>query len=309
MHKRRAGQIAVVIGGMLLVLAACTPWPLAELPLDPGAWGPTPTPTPVVLVGAGDIARCRANGDEQTARLLDGIPGTVFTLGDNVYNDGTAQEFQECYAPTWGRHRERTRPAAGNHDYETAGARGYFDYFGARAGAPAQGYYSYDLGAWHIVVVNSNCGEVDGCSAGSPQGQWLRADLAAHPAACTLAYWHHPLFSGGKHGGTSRLRPVWQALYEAGAEVVLAGHDHNYQRYAPQDPQGRADPERGLRQFVVGTGGADLYKLEEVLPNLEVANDDTYGVLKLALRADGYDWEFLPVEGGGFTDAGSATCH
>ena len=313
-HRLRGVGIVII----LAVVTACTPWQLAELPLDPAL--PTPVlptpvlptpalPTPVVLVGAGDIASCGSRGDEATARLLDTIPGTVFTLGDNAYNDGTARNFQQCYEPTWGRHKARTRPVPGNHEYRTAAAQAYFQYFGAAAGAPSQGYYSYDLGAWHVVALNSNCGEVRGCEAGSPQEEWLRADLAAHPAACTLAYWHHPRFSAGRYDDTARLRPFWQALYEAGADLVLTSHDHNYQRWAPQDPDGQADPQRGLRQWVVGTGGAGHYAIQDAPKLLEAANDDSYGVLKLTLRADDYDWAFLPVEGDSFTDAGSATCH
>lgn len=316
-HKLR-GAVALII---LAAAAACTPWQIAELPLDPATpvpplpTLPTPTlptpalPTPVVFVGAGDIARCNSRGAEATARLLDTIPGTVFTLGDNAYENGTARDFQQCYEPTWGRHKARTRPVPGNHEYHTTAAQPYFQYFGAAAGAPGQGYYSYDLGAWHIVALNSNCGEGGGCEAGSIQEQWLRADLAAHPAGCTLAYWHHARFSVGRYDDNPRLRPFWQALYEAGADLVLAGHDHNYQRWAPQDPDGQPDPQRGLRQFVVGTGGAGRYAIQDRPPLLAAANADTYGVFQLTLRPDGYDWVFVPVDGATFTDAGTAACH
>lgn len=266
-------------------------------------------PAVQVLVGAGDIASCASTGDESTAALLDAIPGTVFTTGDNVYNHGTPVEFARCYEPSWGRHRARTRPAPGNHDYGTPHAAGYFAYFGEAAGAPNKGYYSYNLGSWHIVVLNSNCGAVGGCGPGSPQERWLRADLAAHPAACTLAYWHHPRFSSGPHGGTMAVQAFWQALYEAGAELVLNGHDHLYERFAPQDPDGRRDEERGIRQFTVGTGGASLYAVGRPAPNSEVVNTTTYGVLKLTLYPDRYEWEFVPVPGGRFTDSGSGTCH
>jgi hypothetical protein len=263
---------------------------------------------PVVLVGAGDIAACRSSGDEATAALLDAIDGTVFTLGDNVYDSGTGRELADCYAPTWGRHKARTRPAPGNHDYGTASASGYFGYFGAAAGDPSTGYYSYDLGAWHIIVINSNCEPVGGCQPGSPQEAWLRADLAAHPVDCTLAYWHHPRFSSGPHGGADELRAIWQALYEHGADVVLAGHDHDYERFAPQDPDGNSDPQRGMRQFVVGTGGRSHYRFGHIQPNSEVRNSDTFGVLKLTLSSADYAWEFIPEAGKMFTDAGSAEC-
>ena len=281
--------------------------PTADLPPTETST-PSTTPPPVgdpVLVGAGDIARCNSNGDEATANLLDGIPGTVFTTGDNVYPDGTAAEFANCYDPTWGRHKARTYPSPGNHDYHTADAAGYFDYFGSAAGDPAKGFYSYDLGAWHIVVLNSNI-PVD---AGSPQEQWLRADLAAHPTACTAAYWHYPLFSSGVvHGSNAGMRPLWQALYDYGADIVLAGHEHNYERFAPQNPDGIADPTRGIRQFVVGSGGRSHYEFGPPIANSEVRNSDTYGVLKLALHSTGYDWEFIPQEGKTFTDSGSASC-
>jgi hypothetical protein len=263
-----------------------------------------------VLVGAGDIADCKAlSPAAKTANLLDRIEGTVFTLGDTAYVSGTPKEFADCYAPTWGRQKARTRPAVGNHEYRTAFANGYYDYFGAAAGDRTKGYYSYDLGAWHVVVVNSNCGEIGGCKAGSPQEQWLRADLNAHPALCTVAMWHHPRYSSGDHGDDKSMRDIFQALYEAGADVVLSGHDHDYERFAPQDADGRADPARGIRQFVVGTGGRELYKWKHPDANSEVKNDETFGVLKLTLHTDGYDWEFVPVEGESFKDGGSAKCH
>lgn len=274
---------------------------------DPGE--PGRRTVEVVLVGAGDIASCTSTGDEATANLLDGIAGTVFTVGDNVYPNGTATEFANCYGPSWGRHKARTRPAPGNHDYNTTGAAGYYGYFGAAAGEPGKGYYSYELGAWHIVAINSNCAAVGGCGAGSAQEQWLRQDLAAHPQACTLAYWHHPLFtSDSSHGNATSMRPIWQALYDHGADVVLAGHAHNYERFAPQDPNGVADPARGIRQFVVGTGGASLRRFGAIKPNSEVRNADTYGVLKLTLHPTSYQWEFVPEAGKIFTDSGSAAC-
>jgi hypothetical protein len=271
---------------------------------------PTSTPSDPVFVGAGDVASCALSNDEATAQLLDGIAGTVFTLGDNAYPDGTLDEFANCYDPTWGRHKARTHPTVGNHEYNTPGAAGYFSYFGAAAGDPATGYYSFDLGAWHIIALNSNCSEVGGCGAGSSQEQWLRADLAAHPATCTLAYWHHPRFSSGIYGDNAKVRAFWQALYDSGADVALSAHDHNYQRFAPQDPEGVADPMQGIREFVAGTGGKDLYTFPgEPSPNTKVRNDDTFGVLKLTLRSDRYDWEFVPVAGGAFTDTGSTFCH
>jgi hypothetical protein len=271
---------------------------------------PTEAPGPeAVVLAAGDIADCDTAGDEATARLLDTHGGTVATLGDHAYTHGTAEEFAECYAPTWGRHRARTRPAAGNHEYRTAGAAPYFAYFGAAAGAPSRGYYAYDLGAWHVVVLNSNC-TVVACAAGSAQERWLRADLAADTHACTLAYWHHPLFtSGANHGSAVEMRPLFQALYAANADLVLTGHNHNYERFAPQNPQGALDTARGIRTFVVGTGGASHYGFGTVKPNSQVRNADTYGVLRVTLRPGAFDWLFIPEAGRTFTDAGTGSCH
>ena len=271
---------------------------------------PTQADDPV-FVGAGDIANCGRIQDELTAQLLDNIPGTVFTLGDNVYSDGTLAEFKDCYGPTWGRHKERTRPSAGNHDYHTAGAAGHYSYFGAAASpldtnctANCKGYYSYNLGAWHIIALNS---EIDH-HAGSTQEQWLRADLAANQSVCTLAYWHKPRFSSGRHGNITNVQPFWQALYEYGADVVLNGHDHIYERFSLQNPSGQADPTRGIREFVVGTGGASLYSFPTVQANSEVRNNTTWGVLKLTLHPTSYDWEFIPIAGQTFTDTGSTNC-
>ena len=277
----------------------------------PGRSAPSPpTSSDPVLVGAGDIAACDNEGDERTAKLLDTIPGTVFTLGDNVYASGTAEQFAQCYAPTWGRHKERTRPALGNHDYRTAGAAAYFAYFGAAAGDPKKGYYSYDLGTWHVIVVNSNCGQIGGCQAGSAQEKWVREDLAAHPTLCAVAMWHHPRFSSGiEHGDEAGMADIWRALQQGGVDLALAGHEHNYERFVPQDAEGKPDPEHGIREFVVGTGGKSLYPFGKPLPTTEVRSNTTYGVLKLTLHPDSYDWQFVPVEGGSFADSGSAKCH
>jgi hypothetical protein len=273
---------------------------------------PPRPPSGKVIVAAGDIADCSSDGDEATARLVEGIEGTVLTLGDNAYPDGTAQDFSECYDPSWGQFKARTRPAPGNHEYETPGASAYFDYFGKAAGDPDKGYYSYELGSWHIVVLNSNCGVGEiRCAPGSLQGLWLKEDLAANDEQkCTLAYFHHPLFTSGSYRpGIERVESLWEILYAAGVDVVLNGHDHNYQRFAPQDPEGRADPEEGIRQFVVGTGGRSQYQISRPIDNTEVYNDDTFGVLKLTRHPKRYEWEFVPVEGETFSDSGSARCH
>ncbi len=254
--------------------------------------------TPQIFVGAGDISMCDSNA-ESTARLLDGIGGTVFTLGDHAYFHGTREEFRTCYDPTWGRHKARTRPVPGNHDYESAGAAPYFEYFGPNAGTAGAGYYSFDVGAWHVVALNSNI-SIDS------QLAWLQRDLLANRAECTLAYFHHPLFTSGPDGSTPDVYPLWQVLYDAGAEVVLNGHEHFYERFAPQDPGGRADPVRGLREFIVGTGGAALYQPVRLAPNSET-RISSFGVLKLTLAAGRYDWEFVPV--GGASDRGTGACH
>jgi hypothetical protein len=215
----------------------------------------------------------------------------------------------QSYDLSWGRFKGMTYPAPGNHEYYTTDAVGYYDYFGSAAGDRTKGYYSFDLGSWHIVVLNSDCHRVGGCGVGSAQEQWLRADLAANPTACTLAYWHHPRFSSGMHGSHVEYVPFWNALYEHGAELVLTAHDHNYERFAPQDANGTADSLRGVRQFVVGTGGKSLRSLASLQPNSEVFDGDTFGVLKLTLHSGSYDWEFVPELGGSFTDAGSEACH
>jgi acid phosphatase type 7 len=270
----------------------------------------SPNTAEAVLVGAGDIADCAdLSGAEATAKLLDGIPGTVFTAGDNAYEGGTAEQFAKCYDPTWGRQKGRTRPSVGNHDFHSGGATPYFNYFGAAAGDPAKGFYSYELGTWHIVVLNSECAEVGGCQLGSVEEKWLRDDLKSHPAACTLAYWHKPLFSSGaKHGNDPEVKAFWQDLYEARAAVVINGHDHDYERFAPQNPEGKPDAARGIREIVAGTGGKNHRPFKTPLPTSEVRNADTYGVLKLTLHAKSYDWEFVPEAGKAFRDSGSGSC-
>jgi hypothetical protein len=294
--------------------AAPTGRPAAPSP----ATGSQPAPTdgtsagPVaVLVGAGDIGDCSTTEDEATAALLETIEGTVFTLGDNVYENGSTGEFERCYTTSWGRPsiRDRTRPVPGNHDYNTRDARGYFGWFGAAAGDPARGYYAYDVGAWRVYALNSNCGQVGGCDAGSPQEQWLRADLAANPRACAIGMWHHPRFSSGEHGDNAVTQALWAALYDANAELVLAGHDHDYERFAPQTATGALDDARGLIEVVVGTGGRSLRGFGTPRDNSLVRNADTWGVLRLSLSPGAYAFEFVPASGGGFTDSGSGHCH
>jgi Bacterial Ig-like domain/Calcineurin-like phosphoesterase len=270
--------------------------------------------TDPVFVGAGDIASCARTADEATAKLLDHIVAvapstTVFTTGDNAYESGTPSEYTNCYQPNWGRHKAITRPTVGNHEYYTLeNASGYFGYFGARAGTPPEGYYSYDLGRWHVVALNSMCEKVGGCGAASPMVEWLERDLAANPRTCTLAYFHHPLFSSGSSsGGNSKMRPTWEALYAARADVVLNGHVHNYERFAPQTPRGVADPANGIREFVVGTGGYSLNAFKTTVANSQVRNANSFGVLKLTLHPTGYDWEFVAVDGK-TADSGTGSC-
>lgn len=288
-----------------------TPTPI---PTNTATAEPTATPLPdEVVLAAGDIASCVSYGAGATAKLVlaqlaDHANGIVLTIGDNAYEEGSADDFAKCYDPTWGQFKGRTYPAAGNHDYLSRGARPYFDYFGAKSGDLGKGYYSFELGPWHLIALNSNCTAVGGCQAGSPEEQWLKDDLAAHPTACTLVYWHQPLFNGGLHGPAPQVKPFWDALYAAHADIILNGHDHNYQRFAPQDPDGKADPN-GIREFVVGTGGASHYPIFTNAANLEAHDAQTFGVIKLTLHPTGYDWEFLPEAGKTFTDSGSDTCH
>jgi hypothetical protein len=283
---------------------------------------PPPSGSDPVIAAAGDIA-C-APGSAPTATtcrqlytsnlLANGGFTRVLTLGDNQYETGDLSAYQQSYGPTWGRVKSITRPAVGNHEYgASTTAAGYFDYFdgaGAAtgpAGDRGRGYYSYDVGAWHVVALNSNCAKV-ACAAGSGQEKWLRSDLAAHPKACTLAYFHHPLFSSGEHGANASAKPLWDALYAAHADVVLNGHDHDYERFAPQTPSGAASAS-GIREFVVGTGGRSQRAFAAVAPNSQLRNTGTFGVLQLTLRPSGYDWLFRAEAGKTFADSGSASCH
>jgi acid phosphatase type 7 len=284
-------------------LAAVLPVAGLSLGAQQTALAPPSEPAPIVLA-AGDIARCEIiGGAVATSRLLDRLPGTVLTLGDNAYESGTPQEFEKCYGPTWGRHLDRTRPAPGNHDYHTRNAAGYFGYFGERAGPEGRGYYSFDLGTWHVISLNSAIA----LGPRSPQGKWLAQDLETHSTDCVLAYFHIPAFSSGPHGSDLDVRALWRQLADAGADVVLSGHDHHYERFAPMDAKGRPDPN-GMRQFVVGTGGGGVYLLKSVAPQSEVRDTSTYGVLQMVLSPGRYDWTFIPVAGHSFTDTGTTAC-
>jgi calcineurin-like phosphoesterase family protein len=329
---------------LAIAVAACTDSPSAPSPapeqspeadlflwrIPDNPWRAPPGPP--VLVGAGDIARCYPSDNptditppsltaaEATAKLLDQIPGTVMAVGDNAYELGSLADYLLCYHPTWGRHKSRTRPAVGNHEYLTPGAAGYFGYFFPQGGAPG-GYYSYNLGSWHVVVLNSmtqwtECpppktspAEGRTCVGDVLQKLWLFADLRWHRQRCTAVYFHHPRFSSGRHGSQYEMQQFWDIMYANGVDVVVSGHDHLYERFAPQDPDGNLDAERGVRQFTVGTGGAELYEFHTVLPNSEVRDNSTHGVLALSLDDGAYRWEFVPVAGGSFRDSGSGSCH
>jgi 3',5'-cyclic AMP phosphodiesterase CpdA len=267
-----------------------------------------PPPGAVRVVAAGDIARCDGFADEATAALVEQVDGPVLALGDLAYEEGTATDFAHCYGPSWGRFRDRTYPVPGNHEYRSQYAGPYFDYFGARAGRPGLGWYSTDIGGWHVVALNSNCGEVGGCHEASAQHRWLQEDLAQHPAQCTLAFWHHPLVSSSvHHERRTRATAFWEVLHEHGADVVLGGHEHSYERFAALDPAGRVDPS-GIRQFVVGTGGGALYGFAQAAVGSE-ARIDAYGVLLLDLAPGGYQWQFVDVWTGRAADAGQGRCH
>ena len=268
------------------------------------------------LVAAGDIATCNNTGDEATAALVNSMPGTVLPLGDLAYQDGSKTDFDNCYAPTWGRFKDRSRPATGNHEYIQKGAGPYFDYWGPAAGDRTKGYYSFDVGSWHLIALNSTCGAAGGCARGTPMEQWLKDDLAATKAHCILAYWHHPrFFTPSRQAGVAKIdtldrkmSPFWADLQAAGADIVLSGHRHVYERFVRQDAEGNADP-KGMRQFVVGTGGGPHDHFEgPTAPNSEIRQQDTYGVLQLTLHPDSYDWKFMSTAGDPFTDSGSDTC-
>jgi hypothetical protein len=224
----------------------------------------------------------------------------------------TLAQYDAANDASWGRFKGISRPVLGNHEYGTSGARGYFDYFGARAGPRGKGCYSWNIGSWHMIALNSECHRIaGGCTRGSEQERWLRRDLAAHTNFCTLAYWHEPRFSSGPapSKNAEAVAPLWNALHEKRADVVLAAHKHLYERFQPLGRNGQTEPNRGIRQFIVGTGGANHTSLALRVPNSDVYNVDTFGILRMTLHADSYDWQFVPVPGESFTDAGAASCH
>lgn len=314
---RSFARVPVGLVLALLVLSACgestgarpAPAPTGTVAVTPtSSTPPTPVELPAILLAVGDTGDCASTADEAVAALAASLPGTIALVGDLAYEAGSTADFARCFAPAWDALLARVRPAAGNHDYGTPGARDYFAHFGTAAGEPGAGYYSYDLGSWHVVVLNSNCDFVaGGCGTDSPQIRWLNDDLAAHPDVCVLAYWHHPRFTSGLHGDTVAMQPAWAALAHHHAALVVSGHDHHYERFAPLDAAGQPDPS-GVRQLIAGTGGAQLYPILRVHPGSEVRDVNTHGLLQLSLFPGHYEWRFLPVAPGTFEDAGAAVC-
>ena len=298
-----------------------------------GGAAPTPLPSPQPIVSAepprlptiaaaGDIVCAPGSKDPcrhlETLAVVEALaPDLVLPLGDNQYETGSENEYSAAYNLSWGRLRANSRPVPGNHEYQDDfTAKGYFDFFngpGAAtgiAGERGKGYYSYNFADWHFVALNSNCAHLSGgCRVNSLQERWLREDLQANRRPCTLAYSHHPRFSSGINGSTDALGPLWQALYEYGADVYLAGHDHHYERFAPQRPDGVSDPEHGVREFVVGTGGRSITPFRTILANSEIQDTTSFGVLSMRLGPTGYQWKYLATAGMPLADSGTGTCH
>jgi hypothetical protein len=330
-HRARRSPWRILIAAVVLALLASLTAAgvvYARRPRDAGASPlyigaqPVLDPASVLIGAAGDIAcpPSRKRSDEEfgmpnacgmndTAKLLGTIqPDAVLTLGDNQYPSGSLADFEAVYADSWGAYRDITFPVPGNHDYGTPGARGYYDYFGERAGQPDKGYYSYDLGAWHLIALNSECEKIGGCGGSDPQATWLRQDLAAHPRKCVLAYWHRPRFSSGNHGNSLDLDAYWRILAAARADLLLSGHDHDYERFVPMNADGKADP-RGVTEFVAGTGGASHYRFQTPEATSAVRITARNGVLRMQLTEQGYAWEFLGAPNGETLDTGNAQCH
>lgn len=266
--------------------------------------------TALVLFAVGDVAQCHGASPvdaptAQVAHLLANSTAPILMIGDIAYPKGSATDFSECFAPVWGAMKARILPVPGNHEYETPDAEPYYQYFGATAGEAGRGYYTTQIGAWRLIGLNSNIDTAED----STQERWLKQELANHPSRCTLAFWHHPRFSSGLHGNTQSMQAIWKDLYEAGVEIAITGHDHDYERFAPQSDVGMADTARGVREFVVGTGGAVLRPFAQIQPNSEVQIAHSFGALKLTLGEMGYDWQFLSADSGKVNDYGAGTCH
>jgi hypothetical protein len=310
----------VALGGALVLLVLLTVLPGQALLQDARRSGHTSgqdSGRDPIIAAAGDIAcgssvstpfQChqRATSDLLVGHTFD----AVIDLGDGQYRTGALSAYERYFGPTWGRVKKLTHPVPGNHDYDSGAASGYYRYFGSAAGDPSKGYYDFNIGTWHVIALNSNCLNISGCQPGSAEERWLRQELASSHARCTLAFWHHPRFSSGIiHGSNVAVSPLWRALYDYRADLVLSGHEHSYERFGPQTADGRLDPVNGIREFVVGTGGVDHYPFGPPISNSETRNDTTFGVLQLTLHPAGYDWRFLPEAGAAFTDSGSAACH
>ncbi len=258
-------------------------------------------------LGIGTDSACRANSTADI--VIQHNPDAVLVPGDLQYAEGELSNFMSSYNPSWGQFKDKTYPVPGNHEYRTSDAAGYFDYFGEQAGEEGKGYYSVQMGNWQVIALNSNCAYIAGCEPGSPQYEWLRQTLETGTGSCEIALLHHPRWSSGRHGNNDAVGPLYELLYEYGVEVAIAGHDHDYERFAPQDPSGRRDDTRGIRDFIVGTGGRNLYRFGSVAPNSEVRENKTFGVLKMELNDGSYEWEFVPEAGKTFSDVGSGSCH
>jgi hypothetical protein len=302
------GRAALVSVALLAALALVAPASVAAATTAGTTGGDT-----VTLVGAGDIAVCDTDFDAQTAALvqavLDNDPTAIaFTAGDNVYPNGSTQYFTDCYEPTWGAFKARTRPALGNHEYyKNPGAAGYFEYFGSLAGPDGRGWYKFSPGSWRVYVLTSECKADSRCYR--QQLKWLKADLSDNPHECVMAIWHRPLFSTGEHGNAGRMRELFDVLYDAGAELVVNGHDHGYQRWAPMDALGAADATTGIREIVAAIGGAPLYDFPTDNALVAYRNNTDHGVLKLTLAPGSYSWEFEATPDGTVLDSGSDSCH
>jgi hypothetical protein len=317
MHLSRVGKDGLMSGRQNWITLSAAAFGLSLAACgggtEPAPYEPPPPLPAEVILAAGNIAKCTTTGDDSTASLLDNLPGTVFALGDMAFPDGSAAAYANCYEPSWGRHKARTYALLGNHEYDTGTAGASFDYFGDRVGPRDRGYYSFDLGNWHVVVLNVNDFTVDSLVpfSGTDQDRWLQADLAANSKQCTLAMWHSPrFFSSDTLGWTSNsyVKPVWERLYAGGVDVALNGQQHHYEHFAPLTPAGARDDKKGIRQFNVGTGG-ESSKMPAVIAEYSEALTDVYGVLRLTLDYGTYSWEFVPVVPGQFSDTGTGTCH
>ena len=319
MHRRPirpSGSLAFAVLVIAAASVACaapgaSPQATSTVQPSPAASGASAgAGAPTVLLAAGDIGRCDSTHDDATGALVAGLPGVIATLGDTAYEDGTTEELNDCFGGSWGAVRDRIRFAAtGNHDIHTDGGAPLQEYLGSAAAREGRTWFSEDLGAWHVIVLDGNCGLFGGrCSPGSEQEKWLRDDLAASGARCTVAILHQPLFSSGDHGPERAVRPLWDALYAGGAELVLNGHDHDYERFGPQDPDGTADAARGIVEIVAGTGGAELEPFNDPQANSLVRLSDTYGVVELTLSADSWSMRFVGADGSAH-DQATGACH